>query len=229
MKNSNKDLEIFILGNTEGSIFTKVIKHTFVKNLIAEVIVSKPCGLVSAANQHGIKAKILQSNSGQEFSNKLIAYLDNKNPEKTLFFCFLSQLLSKSFVSRFQGRIVNMHPSLLPSFPGLSAFEKNYKSSSVLMGSTIHLVDEYVDEGTIISQAALPMNRLRSFESLRNDVFFLQYYQTLQFFKWIKEERVCLLEGNFELESSQFRPSIFLPNLDENFFDFINQKNYFEL
>jgi folate-dependent phosphoribosylglycinamide formyltransferase PurN len=97
------------------------------------------------------------------------------------------------------------------------------------MGSTIHLVDEYVDEGTIISQAALPMNRLRSFESLRNDVFFLQYYQTLQFFKWIKEERVCLLEGNFELESSQFRPSIFLPNLDENFFDFINQKNYFEL
>lgn len=67
------------------------------------------------------------------------------------------QLLSASFVGRFKGRIVNVHPALLPSFPGLDAVGRALAHGVRVTGVTVHFVDEGVDSGPIILQRAVPI------------------------------------------------------------------------
>ena len=67
------------------------------------------------------------------------------------------RILPPEFVSRFSGRIINIHPSLLPSFPGLHAQKKALDASVRVTGCTVHFVDEGVDTGPIILQAAVPV------------------------------------------------------------------------
>jgi phosphoribosylglycinamide formyltransferase-1 len=67
------------------------------------------------------------------------------------------ELLSPEFIGRFAGRIVNVHPSLLPSFPGLRAIEQAIEQGVKVTGVTVHFVDEGVDSGAIVLQEALAL------------------------------------------------------------------------
>lgn len=66
-------------------------------------------------------------------------------------------LLTPAFVGRFPDRIVNVHPSLLPAFPGIGAIEQAIEHGAKVVGVTVHLVDEGVDTGAILLQRAIPM------------------------------------------------------------------------
>jgi phosphoribosylglycinamide formyltransferase-1 len=68
------------------------------------------------------------------------------------------ELLTPEFIGRFAGRIVNVHPSLLPSFPGLRAIERAVESGVKVTGVTVHFVDEGVDSGAIVLQEALELS-----------------------------------------------------------------------
>ena len=76
------------------------------------------------------------------------------------------QLLSESFVARFRGRIVNIHPALLPSFPGLDAIGQALDAGAEVTGVTVHFVDEGVDTGPVILQREVPMPAGRDRERL---------------------------------------------------------------
>jgi phosphoribosylglycinamide formyltransferase 1 len=67
------------------------------------------------------------------------------------------ELLGPAFIRRFAGRIVNVHPSLLPAFPGVGAIEQAVRHGVKLIGVTVHFVDEGVDSGAIILQEALEL------------------------------------------------------------------------
>jgi phosphoribosylglycinamide formyltransferase-1 len=67
------------------------------------------------------------------------------------------QLLTPAFLARFPGRIVNVHPSLLPDFPGLAAIEQALAAGAETTGVTVHLVDEGIDTGPVIRQEAVPV------------------------------------------------------------------------
>jgi phosphoribosylglycinamide formyltransferase-1 len=71
------------------------------------------------------------------------------------------QLFSPGFVERFRGRIVNVHPALLPSFPGLDAVQQALDHGTKVTGVTVHFVDEGVDSGPIILQRAVPVPESR--------------------------------------------------------------------
>ena len=68
------------------------------------------------------------------------------------------ELLTPEFIGRFAGRIVNVHPSLLPSFPGLRAIERAVEQGVKVTGVTVHFVDEGVDSGAIVLQEALELS-----------------------------------------------------------------------
>jgi phosphoribosylglycinamide formyltransferase-1 len=68
------------------------------------------------------------------------------------------EILSAEFIARFAGRIVNVHPSLLPSFPGLRAIERAVEEGVKVTGVTVHFVDEGVDSGAIVLQEALELS-----------------------------------------------------------------------
>ncbi|MFC1626092.1 phosphoribosylglycinamide formyltransferase [Pseudomonadota bacterium] len=67
------------------------------------------------------------------------------------------RILSSSFVSRFRGRIINIHPSLLPSFVGAKAVEDALEYGVKISGCTVHLVDEVLDGGPVLAQAVVPV------------------------------------------------------------------------
>jgi phosphoribosylglycinamide formyltransferase 1 len=76
------------------------------------------------------------------------------------------RILSAEFVRRFKGRIVNIHPSLLPAFPGAHAVEEALQHGVKISGCTVHLVDEVLDGGPILAQATVPVCDGDSRESL---------------------------------------------------------------
>jgi phosphoribosylglycinamide formyltransferase-1 len=80
------------------------------------------------------------------------------------------QLLSPEFVRRFRNRIVNVHPALLPSFPGLDAVQQALDHGSKVTGVTVHFVDEGVDSGPIILQAAVEVPQSRDWDELEEEI-----------------------------------------------------------
>jgi phosphoribosylglycinamide formyltransferase 1 len=80
------------------------------------------------------------------------------------------QLLSPAFVQRFRNRIINVHPALLPSFPGLEAVQQAIDHGSKVTGVTVHFVDEGVDSGPIIFQRPVPIPPSRDWNELEEEI-----------------------------------------------------------
>lgn len=80
------------------------------------------------------------------------------------------QLLAPEFIERFRGRIVNVHPALLPSFPGLEAVQQALDHGSTVTGVTVHFVDEGVDSGPIIFQRPVPVPPSRGRSELEETI-----------------------------------------------------------
>ena len=76
------------------------------------------------------------------------------------------RILSKSFIKKFNKKIINIHPSLLPKYPGLKTHEKVMKNKDKYHGVTIHLVDEGLDSGPIIAQAKFKTSKYKDIDSL---------------------------------------------------------------
>ncbi|MEA2332140.1 MAG: phosphoribosylglycinamide formyltransferase 1 [Thermoleophilaceae bacterium] len=84
-------------------------------------------------------------------------WLEGKRADLLVLAGFM-ELLTPEFIGRFAGRMVNVHPSLLPSFPGLRAIEQAVEHGAKVTGVTVHFVDEGVDSGAIVLQEALPLS-----------------------------------------------------------------------
>ena len=76
-------------------------------------------------------------------------------------------VLGADFLARFRDRVLNLHPSLLPAFPGATAIEDAYSAGVAETGVTVHLVDEVLDGGPVVAQARLPVNYDETPEGLR--------------------------------------------------------------
>ena len=80
------------------------------------------------------------------------------------------KIVSKKFVDEFPGRIINLHPSLLPKYKGLNAIEQALKAGECETGCTVHFVNEYLDSGAIIKQQEVPILPGETVESLTRAV-----------------------------------------------------------
>ena len=85
------------------------------------------------------------------------------------------EILGGPFIRRFEGRIVNVHPSLLPAFPGVRAIEQALESGVRVMGVTVHFVDEGVDSGPVILQEAFDLPYSRDIEEIEERVHAIEH------------------------------------------------------
>jgi phosphoribosylglycinamide formyltransferase-1 len=85
------------------------------------------------------------------------------------------QILSARFVAAFAGRIINVHPSLLPAYPGLRAIEQALAAGATETGVTVHYVDEGVDTGPVIAQQALAIEPADTPESLAERIHAIEH------------------------------------------------------
>ena len=115
-------------------------------------------GLKTAANE-GIATLAIDHKgytSREAHEEALIEALDRFSPDVVCLAGYM-RLLTPRFVSHYAGRMINIHPSLLPLFPGLHTHERALEAGMRLHGCTVHFVTEDMDEGPIIAQAAIPV------------------------------------------------------------------------
>ena len=103
------------------------------------------------------------------------------------------RLLSGAFVSQFAGRILNIHPSLLPAFPGLDAQHQALVHGTKITGCTVHFVDETLDNGPILLQAAVPVRDEDTVETLSLRILAEEHRVYSEAIAWV-------LEGNYRVE-----------------------------
>jgi len=106
------------------------------------------------------------------------------------------QLLCPVLVRRFRNRIVNVHPALLPSFPGLDAIGRALEHGVAVTGVTVHFVDEGVDSGPIILQRAVPVPRDRDREALEEQIHRVEHELLPEAVRLIAAGRVGLDDAN---------------------------------
>jgi len=113
---------------------------------------------VFVARQRGLETVVLPSKGKprEEHDREVVACLRQHGVELVCLAGYM-RLLSPSFVQQFPRKILNIHPSLLPSFPGLEAQEQAFAYGVKVSGCTVHFVDEELDHGAIIVQKAVPV------------------------------------------------------------------------
>ncbi|WP_420348686.1 phosphoribosylglycinamide formyltransferase [Pelagibius sp.] len=124
------------------------------------------------------------------------------------------RVLSAAFVKRWENRIINIHPSLLPLFPGLDTHARALDAGVKLHGCTVHFVNEAVDGGAIIGQAAVPVQAGDDPQRLAARVLQAEHRLYPHCLRLLAEGRVHLLEGRSQIEgASDPGAALFSPDL----------------
>ena len=114
---------------------------------------------LQVAAQHGVATEVVdhQAYSSREaFDAALAQAIDAHLPTLVLLAGFM-RVLGAGFVARYQGRLLNIHPSLLPAFAGLNTHARALQAGCEVAGATVHWVDEGLDSGAIVAQAVVPV------------------------------------------------------------------------
>lgn len=135
---------------------------------VAVVISDQPTAAgLERAMQFGIETVTIerQGRSREEHDREIVAALKLRNIDLVCLAGYM-RVLSADFIDAYRGRILNIHPSLLPSFPGLNAQQQALDQRATISGCTVHFVDETLDGGPIIAQREVPVSEGDTAESL---------------------------------------------------------------
>jgi len=151
-----------ILLSGRGSNFEAIAENIQCGKLNAEigVVISNRAEApgIEIARERGLPTVALPSKglAREEYDRRLVAQLQSRGVELVCLAGFM-RLLTAEFCRAFPWRALNIHPSLLPAFPGLDAQKQALEHGAKISGCTVHFVDEQLDAGPIVSQAAVPV------------------------------------------------------------------------
>jgi len=161
---------VFISGT--GSNLKNLIKFskTKISPILIKLIISssKKAKGLKYSTQYNIEKKIINFNNN--FSeNKILSYINKKNIK---FICLAGfmKVLSKNFIKKFKGKIINIHPSLLPKYKGLNTHKRALKNKEKFAGCTVHYVTIKLDSGKIILQKKVKIKKKDTVNSLKKKV-----------------------------------------------------------
>jgi phosphoribosylglycinamide formyltransferase-1 len=154
-------LGIGVLASGRGSNFEAIVRAAqsgSIPAVVAVLITDRPeAGALGIARARGVEALCIDARDypGRDAHEKaVITALDERGVGLVCLAGYM-RLLSAGFVRHFEGRLLNIHPSLLPAFPGLHAQRQALEQGVKIAGATVHFVDEGVDTGPIVTQAAV--------------------------------------------------------------------------
>lgn len=166
---------------------------------IAFVLSNIPdAGGLSVANSKGVKTEIVDHKSfGKDrdgFDRAIQNILDKHKIDYVCLAGFM-RLLTPSFVEHWHGRMLNIHPALLPSFKGLDTHERAIAEGVKIHGATVHFVVPEMDSGPIIAQAAVPVLAGDTPQSLAARVIKVEHRIYPLALRWLAEGRIRIVDG----------------------------------
>ena len=157
---------------------------------------------LAVACQQGITTKIIPHRDYADrasFDAALLQEIDRHQPDYIVLAGFM-RILTEQFVNYYRGRLINIHPSLLPSYTGMNTHERALQDGVKIHGCTVHFVTPDLDHGPIIIQAAVPVLQNDTPQTLAARVLLEEHRIYAQAIRWLCSERVRL-EANGKVVS----------------------------
>jgi phosphoribosylglycinamide formyltransferase-1 len=162
---NERTFRIGVLGSGKGSNFVAIADACAAGKISASIALVlsdvETAGILTHARDRKIPARFIapgkfRTKLDEEAENSYIRAMQEANVDLIVLAGFM-RVLKGDFLRAFEGRIVNVHPSLLPSFPGLEAWKQALEAGVKVTGCTVHFVDAGVDSGPIIGQQTVPI------------------------------------------------------------------------
>jgi phosphoribosylglycinamide formyltransferase-1 len=214
MQASKKQLVILISGS--GSNLQTFIDQCASGELnanIACVISNKATAFgLERAKKAGIHTEIVDHKeyaSREAFDDALASTVNAYSPDLVILAGFM-RILTPAFVEQFQGKIINIHPSLLPKYTGLNTHQRAIDAGESFAGATVHFVTAELDGGPAILQAQVPIAKNETAESLAAKVLIKEHQIFTEAAKWCLNKHVYLKADGAYIDQNKLPPQGYL-------------------
>ena len=181
LKNFSPKLKIAILASGEGSNFQELIdlskSNKFDIDIRLLITNKSEAGCLLRAKKSNISYKIIKVSdydTNEYFEEEIINTIKKQDIELVVMAGWM-KIMSSKFVNAFKNKIINIHPSLLPSFKGNNAIKQAITSGSKITGCSVHFVEPEVDSGSLIMQAALSISDQDNLDSITMKIHLLEH------------------------------------------------------
>jgi phosphoribosylglycinamide formyltransferase-1 len=199
-------LRLAVLASGRGSNLQAVLDGQAAGVLPTQVVgvfSDKPeCGAIARAERAGLLAVALRPRdftSRAEYDESLFNAIAGVQPDLIVCAGYM-RLISEAAVRRFSGRMINIHPSLLPKYPGLDTHARALDAGDSEHGASVHVVIPALDAGPVLAQARVPVHAGDTAESLAHRVLGREHALLVQSLVWIADGRVALGEETIRLD-----------------------------
>lgn len=186
-----------VLISGSGSNLQALIDAGFASSIRAVISNKANAYGLERAKQAGITTHVLSHKdfSSRETYDTALAELIHPYKPQVIVLAGFMRILTPAFVEQFLGKIINIHPSLLPKYPGLHTHQRALDAGDKQHGVSIHFVTAELDGGPLIAQASLPILADDTAESLQQNVHALEHQLYPKVLSWFKDKRIQLVDS----------------------------------
>lgn len=195
---------IVILISGRGSNMEAIVRAGLPARIASVISNRADAAGLKFAGQSGVPTRVVDDRefpSRNAFDAALAKAVAEHSPDLVALAGFM-RILGTDFVRRYSGRLVNIHPSLLPAFPGLHTHRRALQEGVKLHGCTVHFVTPQVDHGPIIAQAVVPVRVLDTEETLAARVLRQEHRIYPLALRWFVEDQLVIEDGIVRVDGS---------------------------
>ena len=202
-------IQLAILASANGTNAQAIIEAVRAGKLDADVKVvltnKEDAGVIERARRLGVPVEIVPSKGIRNRAeyDALVVETLKKYDVDTIALAGWMRILSEVFVNAYEGRILNLHPALLPSFKGATAIVDAYEHGVRVTGCSVHLVTPELDAGPVIIQAAVPVNG--TVDELEAQIHRMEHRIFPQALQWFSEGRISVEGHKINVAPAQHR------------------------
>ena len=202
---------VVVLLSGRGSNFRAIAEAGLPVEIVAVISNRPQAAGLAWARERGLPAVALDHTEYVEremFDTKLADEIERHQPDLVVLAGYM-RILSPAFIARFENRLLNIHPSLLPAFPGLKTHERALAEGVKIHGCTVHFVTAQLDHGPIVIQAAVPVRADDTPDTLSARVLAEEHRIYPQAVRWFAEGRLVNKCGQVNLKDDFASQSVF--------------------
>lgn len=198
---SNRSKNIAVLVSKEEHCLQKILEARKNREIYANlsVIIGTDYTFVQMAKNAGIPYRVVANSKGQEETEARILKLIEEFNIDLIVLARYMRVLSPNFVWRYPNRIINIHPSLLPAFPGAYAYVQAFEKGAKIVGCTAHFITDELDQGPIICQDAFDVRPSDTLESIKSKGRELEAKTLLKAIKLYLEDKLEVYWGRVQI------------------------------
>lgn len=192
-------------GSNMGAIVHAAQSEKWPVHIAAVISNRESAAGLQFAQAHNIPTHVIANKAyatREDFDAKVQQVIDQYAPDLVVLAGFM-RILTPRFVAHYDGRLLNIHPSLLPSFPGLATHQQALDAGVRVHGVTVHFVTAQLDHGPIVIQAAVPVLDTDTEETLAHRVLAQEHIIYPRAVKWFIEDKLRIIDGKVHVQDAQ--------------------------